>query len=125
VVTAIRGKRTAAPLSATALERGALAIALDYGAAWKPEAMSTCNRFICDDRAQVVATKAGLKYLQGIPEVIDADLGEVAAGILEGRQSADQRILCLNLGMAMEDMITARLVVDRAREIGVGLQLPR
>jgi alanine dehydrogenase len=113
-----------APLGAGLLEPGALAVALDYDAAWTPAAMVECDRFFCDDTAAVLATKAGGARLAGIPGDIAGDLGELAAGLIRGRRDASERLFCLNLGMAAEDVITARLAVDRARRLGVGRLLP-
>ena len=53
-----------------------------------------------------------------------ADLGEIASGRRPGRESAEERTLCMNLGLALEDMATAILVYRKAREQGVGTELP-
>lgn len=112
------------PLGTGLLEPGALAVALDYDAAWSAAAMAECERFYCDDTAQVLATKAAGARLVGIPGDIAGDLGELAAGRVPGRQSPGERLFCLNLGMAVEDIVTAGLVLERARERGVGTELP-
>ena len=113
------------PLDAGLLDQGALAVALDYDAAWSPAAMAECGRFFCDDTAQVLATRAAGPRLGGIPAAIAGDLGELAAGVVQGRRDAAERLFCLNLGVAVEDVATAQLVVERARARGVGLKLPR
>lgn len=125
VVTAITmADGVAPPLGPGRLEPGALAVALDYDAAWSPAAMAECGRFFCDDTAQVQATRLHGPRLQQIPERIAGDLGELAAGLVEGRRDASERLFCLNLGLAVEDVVTARLVVERAHERGVGTVLP-
>jgi len=125
VVTAITmSDELAPPLDAGRLEPGALAVALDYDAAWSSAAMAECERFYCDDTQQVLATRAHGPRLQGIPETIAGDLGELAAGLVEGRHDPGERLFCLNLGLAVEDVVTARLVLERARERGVGTTLP-
>ncbi len=113
------------PLGAGLLEEGALAVALDYDAAWSAAAMAACDRFFCDDTAQVLATRAAGVRLQGIPARIAGDLGELAAGRADGRRDPAERLFCLNLGVAVEDVATARLVLARARERGIGRALPR
>ena len=113
-----------APLGAGLLESGSLAVALDYDAAWSASAMAECERFFCDDTAGVLATKAAGVRLAGIPGEIAGDLGELAAGSVAGRRTADERLFCLNLGMAVEDIVTAGLALARARELGVGRELP-
>ena len=124
VLTAITMTEAAPPLHAGLLEEGALAVALDYDAAWTSEAMAECDRFYCDDTAQVLATKAAGARLAGVPGEIAGDLGELAAGLVPGRGDARERLFCMNLGIAVEDVATGRLVLDRALELGVGRRLP-
>lgn len=112
------------PLGAGLLEAGALAVALDYDAAWTSAAMAECDRFYCDDAAQVLATREAGPRLAGIPGEIAGDLGELAAGLVAGRHDDHERLFCLNLGMAVEDVATAQLAFERARELGVGRDLP-
>jgi ornithine cyclodeaminase/alanine dehydrogenase len=112
------------PLGAGLLEPGALAVALDYDAAWSAAAMAACDRFFCDDVATVRATQAAGVRLAQVPGVIAGDLGELAAGLVAGRERPDERLFCLNLGMALEDVVTGELALRRAREAGVGHVLP-
>ena len=86
--------------------------------------MAACDRFYCDDVATVRATRAAGVRLAGIPAEISGDLGELAAGLVAGRGRPDERLFCLNLGMALEDVVTAELAVRRALELGVGRELP-
>jgi ornithine cyclodeaminase/alanine dehydrogenase-like protein (mu-crystallin family) len=99
-------------------------VALDYDAAWSAAAMAACDRFFCDDVATVRATQADGVRLAGVPADIAGDLGALAAGSVRGRTGDDERLFCLNLGMALEDVVTAALVLRRARELGVGTELP-
>ena len=112
------------PLGAGLLEPGALAVALDYDAAWTPAAMAECERFFCDDTPAVLAAKAAGARLAGIPAAIAGDLGELAAGRVAGRRDARERLFCLNLGMALEDVVTGALALERARGLGIGRELP-
>ncbi|MGD0997171.1 MAG: ornithine cyclodeaminase family protein [Thermoleophilia bacterium] len=123
VVTAIPMDGGPPPLDAGLLGRGALAVALDYDAAWTPAAMAECDRLVTDDLAQTLATKAAGVHLADLP-AIDADLGRVVAALELGRLDAAQRILCLNLGIATHDVLTARLVYERALAAGAGTRLP-
>jgi ornithine cyclodeaminase/alanine dehydrogenase len=123
VVTAIPMDGRRPPLDAGLLGRGALAVALDYDAAWTAAAMAECDRLVTDDLSQTQATKAAGAHLAGLP-VIDADLGRVVAGLEPGRRDAAQRILCLNLGIATHDVLTARLAYERALAAGTGTRLP-
>ena len=55
---------------------------------------------------------------------IHAELGEVAAGVKPGRQSADQVTLFKSLGLAIEDVVSAGLAYRRALAGGRGIQVP-
>ena len=109
------------PLDAGMLREGGLAISLDYDSAWTSAAMQEC-KFVTDDAQQLLATREHGPYFQGIPG-IHADLGELAAQTRRGRTSDRERIFSMNMGLAIEDMATARLVLEFARERGVGSQL--
>ena len=112
------------PLGAGLLEPGALAVALDYDAAWTAAAMAECERVVCDDVDQARATAAQGDHLAAAPLDDALDLGEIVARRRRPRRSPTARTLCLNLGIATHDLLTARLVYDRARERGVGRLLP-
>lgn len=51
-------------------------------------------------------------------------LADVIGGARAGRTSADQLIVCELQGIGIEDVAVAELVARRARERGVGLELP-
>ncbi len=123
VVTAISMDGAAPPLGAGLLAPGALAVALDYDAAWTPAAAAECDRLVTDDMDQTLATRAAGAHLASYPPPGE-DLGLVAAGLAPGRATPDERIFCLNLGIATHDMLTARLVYERALESGAGVRLP-
>jgi ornithine cyclodeaminase/alanine dehydrogenase-like protein (mu-crystallin family) len=52
---------------------------------------------------------------------IYADLGEIVLGDKPGRTRDDEITLFESVGFALEDLVTARLAYDRAREKGMGL----
>jgi ornithine cyclodeaminase len=51
---------------------------------------------------------------------IAGELGELALGRVAGRQANSDLTVFKSLGMAVEDVVTARLVVERARSAGLG-----
>ena len=113
-----------APLEAGMLKEGGLAVSLDYDSAWTSAAMKECDKFVCDDKGQLLSTKEHGVYFGGIPQKIHADLGELAAGIRPGRENHAERIFSLNMGIAVDDMVTADLLYHRAVKRGVGTKLP-
>lgn len=57
------------------------------------------------------------------PEHIKAELGEVLAGAHPGRERWDELTVFESLGIAVEDLAAAELVVRRAREQGLGTEV--
>jgi ornithine cyclodeaminase/alanine dehydrogenase-like protein (mu-crystallin family) len=57
------------------------------------------------------------------PDHIKAELGEVLAGVRPGREHDDELTVFKSLGIAVEDLAAAELVVRRAREQGVGTEV--
>jgi ornithine cyclodeaminase/alanine dehydrogenase-like protein (mu-crystallin family) len=111
-------------LDAGVLKPGSLAVALDYDADWTGAAMRECERFFTDDTEQLLATRAHGTYFAGIPGEVAGDLGELAAGLKPGRTADEQRIFCMNMGIAVDDVVTARVLYERAVERGAGVRLP-
>ena len=58
------------------------------------------------------------------PEHIRAELGEVLIGAHPGREHEDELTVFKSLGIAVEDLASAELVVRRARERGMGVEVP-
>jgi ornithine cyclodeaminase/alanine dehydrogenase len=110
-------------IEAAWLAEGMLGVPLDYDSCFTPEALAAGDRFYTDDTRQILQTRAGGVYFQRIPEVF-ADLGEVLAGRKDGRRNPRERLISMNLGIAMDDMATAPLVLEKARRRGLGTQLP-
>ena len=110
------------PIKAGWLAKGSFGSAVDYDSYWTGEALHEADKVTTDDRAQMAYTKT-TGYFQNTPEPY-ADLGELCAGKKAGRQSADERNIAINLGLALDDMATAPLVLKKAREMGIGVELP-
>ena len=104
------------------LAKGAFASAVDYDSYWDGAALAEADKLSTDDKAQMAYTRS-VGYFQNTPEPY-ADLGEIVAGKKPGRQSPDERIIAINLGLALDDMATAPLVFRKAREMGIGVELP-
>ena len=103
------------------LERGAFASLVDYDSYWSREALHEADKFCTDDIAQLEFTKAQ-GYFMDIPPVY-AELGELVAGLKPGRESPSERIMACNLGLALDDMATAPLVLEKAIARGLGTWL--
>jgi ornithine cyclodeaminase/alanine dehydrogenase-like protein (mu-crystallin family) len=54
---------------------------------------------------------------------VKAELGEVLAGLHPGREHEDELTVFESLGIAVEDLAAAELVVQRARAEGAGSEV--
>jgi ornithine cyclodeaminase/alanine dehydrogenase len=101
---------------------GGLACPLDFDSYWKPEAMHSMGKFCTDDRDQLAYYKTQ-GYFADLPKVY-AELSEIVAGVKPGRENGEERIMAMNLGLAIEDVATAAYVFQRAKKANVGRMLP-
>jgi ornithine cyclodeaminase/alanine dehydrogenase-like protein (mu-crystallin family) len=90
------------------------------------ETMSKASLFV--DRRESTLSEAGdylIPAAEGVfgPEQIKAELGEVLAGLAPGRTDEEELTVFKSLGIAVEDLAAADLVVRRARELGVGTEV--
>jgi ornithine cyclodeaminase/alanine dehydrogenase-like protein (mu-crystallin family) len=104
------------------LQEGAFASLVDFDSYWHPAALHEVDKFCTDDVPQLHHYR-DIGYFQDIPP-IHADLGELVTDRKPGRQTAEERAIACNLGLALEDMATAPLIYQRALEKGIGTWLP-
>ena len=89
-------------------------------------AIAAASLFV--DRRESTLNEAG-DYLMAVaeagigPDHIKAELGELLEGVHPGRVSDDELTLFKSLGLAVEDLAVAELVVGRARERGIGTEV--
>lgn len=101
---------------------GGLACPVDFDSYWKPETTHSMHKFCTDDRNQLLYYKAQ-GYFTDIPEVY-AELSEISSGEKLGRESSEERIMVMNLGLAIEDIAAASYVYEQAKKVKVGIMLP-
>ena len=104
------------------LDEGAFASLVDFDSYWHPDAMMEAAKFCTDDVPQLRHYQE-TGYFQQIP-AIHADLGQLVTGQKPGRETAGERTMTANLGLAMDDMAVAPLLYRRALEKGTGTWLP-
>jgi ornithine cyclodeaminase len=75
--------------------------------------------FVCDDRDLAVAMGAAGGAGVGA-EVIDAELGEVIAGLHPGRTEPDEITIFGSVGLAFQDLVVAWLAYREALRRGIG-----
>jgi ornithine cyclodeaminase/alanine dehydrogenase len=103
------------------LDEGSFACPVDFDSYWKGDALREVDKLVTDDINQLeYYREAG--YFRDTPHPY-ADLGEIAVGKKTGRENAHERTICINLGLALDDMATAILIYRKAREKGTGTLL--
>ena len=109
-------------IAADWLEPGGFASAVDFDSYWQGAALEQADKIATDDLAQMEYYR-GEGYFGQTPAAY-ADMGELAAGLKPGREREEERIIAMNLGIALEDMATAIRVYRAAVELGIGTRLP-
>lgn len=110
------------PIAAGWLAEGVFASAVDFDSYFQGAALREADRLVTDDIPQMEYYRTA-GYFQSTPKA-DADLGAIACGEAPARRRDDERIICINLGIAPDDMVTAIRIYHRARELGIGTMLP-
>lgn len=104
------------------MDEGAFASLVDFDSYWESDAMKESDKFCTDDIAQLRHYQ-DMGYFRDIP-VVYADLGELVAELKPARESAVERTMTANLGLAMDDMAVAPTIYQRAIEQQIGTWLP-
>lgn len=105
------------------VSKGQTLIMCDCHSVYADSVYKRADIYTVDSREQHKILQDYGYYPWGLPEIY-AETGEVAAGLKPGRTSKDQLIVSNNVGMAVEDIIVARRVFDRALEKNIGVKLP-
>jgi ornithine cyclodeaminase/alanine dehydrogenase-like protein (mu-crystallin family) len=103
------------------LKGGCFGAALAFDAGWAGPALASFDRIVTDDLPQFDYYRHQ-GFFQTTPPV-DTELAEVVLGRKPGRMSDRERTLAINLGLAMEDMVTAKMVFERAKDGQIGTWL--
>ena len=93
---------------------GCLGFGLEASRAWYGDAILECDKFITDSWDQTVYFYEHGAFPDGLP-TLHAELGEVVAGVKPGRESDKERILAINIGLALEDVIVADYIYKVAK----------
>jgi ornithine cyclodeaminase/alanine dehydrogenase-like protein (mu-crystallin family) len=83
--------------------------------------------FICSDSKEQARIEAGdlvEPVERGVLDWLEVhELSEVVSGEVSGRAQDDDIVLFKSLGIAAEDLAVAKLVYERARTDGLGVEL--
>ena len=91
-----------------------------------PAALLAHSRVVVDSRDAAMKEAGDILLAQadGAAVTISAELGEVCAGLAPGRTDTKGVTIFKSLGLAIEDVAAARLVLDRANAANAGAVIP-
>ncbi len=111
-------------ISAEMLKSDVFCMTSDYDSTFAADTVNKGRVFVCDSRSQYLWTQEhGVYFQNGYPlaDEIYADMGEVVAGkaepVREGRRT------CLFMGIASHDVMTAKLILEKASAQNAGTML--
>ncbi|MDD3825102.1 MAG: hypothetical protein PHY79_03930 [Anaerolineae bacterium] len=85
------------------------------------------SRVVVDSRSATLAEAGDLiiPIQQGMmaADDIHGEIGEVAAGLIPGRQSAEEITFFKSVGVAVQDVAVAGAILRRAAELGLGIEV--
>ncbi len=116
-------KKPTPTIQAGWLQPGGFASAVDYDSYWSSAALAQMDILATDDLTQFLFHRQ-MGYFEATPDP-NLELEDLVSGARPGRQDPEQRILAMNLGLAMDDMAVAPEIYHRAqdRDLGVWLKL--
>ncbi|MDD5660011.1 MAG: 2,3-diaminopropionate biosynthesis protein SbnB, partial [Actinomycetota bacterium] len=102
--------------------KGAFASPVDFDSYWMGNALKSSDKISTGDSSQMeYYRKQG--YFKETP-VPYADLGDIVMGKKPARENDNERIICINLGIALEDIAVAPIIYKKALDLGIGTYLP-
>jgi ornithine cyclodeaminase/alanine dehydrogenase-like protein (mu-crystallin family) len=116
-------KNPSPPIEESWFDKGAFASLVDFDSYWKPEALLRADVISTDDVGQLLYYKQAGYFKSISQRERIVDLGDVVVGKAPKRQSEEQRIIAINLGLSLDDMATAPLVFEAALEKNLGVVL--
>ena len=93
------------------------------GSELDPELVAAATAFVESRDSAFAPAPAGAPELAGLDPASVAELGEVVAGTRPGRTSAEEITLYKSVGVAVQDLAAAALVLAAARERGAGTEV--
>jgi alanine dehydrogenase len=124
VVTATTGRQPF--LDGNWLQEGCFVCALGSYEEIHDNVVQAMDKIVVDNLEQV-KHRGGLapKFERGLltEEDVYAEIGEIVAGKKAGRESEEETILLIPIGMGSEDIAAAVMLYERAKQAGIGLSI--
>lgn len=95
----------------------------DLNTFWEPSIQQEADKYFVDSVDEHELFAAMGYFPDGLPR-IQGQTGEILAGLITGRTSAKELIVCSNIGISVCDMVMGRAIFDKAMAMGLGRRLP-
>ena len=95
----------------------------DLNTFWEPSIQTGADKYFVDSIEEHELFNGMGYFPDGLPKIC-GQTGEVLAGLIEGRTSADELIVVSNIGMSVCDVVMGRAIFDKAVEMGIGTKMP-
>jgi len=116
-------KRPFAFVRADWVGRGQTILPCDLNTFWDPEIPRRADKFFVDSTEEHELFDRAGYFPDGLPPIA-GQTGEILAGLIPGRESRDELIVCSNIGMSVCDVVVAREILNRALRQNLGRKLP-
>jgi ornithine cyclodeaminase len=104
------------------LKPGGVYIGLESFRNWREDALLSADKFVTDDWNQALSFLKKSVHIKKTPELY-AELGDIITNAKPGRQEAEERIVCIFVGMALVDVALGSMMYKKAVERGIGNEL--
>lgn len=95
----------------------------DLNTFWEPSIQREADKYFVDSLEEHELFEGMGYFPDGLPKVC-GQTGEVIAGLIEGRTSAEELIVVSNIGMSVCDVVIGKAIFEKAIEMGLGVKLP-
>ncbi|MEN6484337.1 MAG: ornithine cyclodeaminase family protein [Syntrophobacteraceae bacterium] len=104
------------------ISKGCLCFGLENSRGWYGDAILAADKFITDDWEQTKSFQQVGAFPDGLPTLY-AELGDIVCGRKPGRESDDEMIVAMSIGLALEDIMVGHKLYTMAKEKGIGQTL--
>ncbi len=101
---------------------GALVLAVQRHG-WNEDVLTKFDKIVVDDFDQFSSLIKAKGCYSPFPDAPYAELGDVVTGKKAGRENDQERVINFNCGLAIHDMVVAGHVLEKAKKLGLGVEL--
>lgn len=104
------------------VRKGQTILPCDLNTFWDPQIALTADKYLVDSIDEHVLFADMGYFPDGLPKIV-GQTGEVLAGLVEGRTSPDELIVCSNIGISTNDVAMGQAILKKALETGIGTKM--